>query len=110
MHRIALTSGEPAGIGPDLVIMQAQSARDDEIVAIGDPDLLHARAKELDLSLSLRVFDATATPQGDVAGSLCVLPVPVAATVSSGQLDPLNAPYVLPVSYTHLTLPTILLV
>ena len=95
MQRIALTCGEPAGIGPDLVIMQAQSARDDEIVAIGDPDLLHARAKELDLSLSLRVFDATATPQGDVAGSLCVLPVPVAATVSSGQLDPLNAPYVL---------------
>ena len=79
MQRIALTCGEPAGIGPDLVIMLAQSARDNEIVAIGDPDLLLARAKELDLNLSMRVFDGEAEPHGDVAGSLCVLPVPVAA-------------------------------
>ena len=95
MHRIALTSGEPAGIGPDLVVLLAQSARDAEFIAIGDPELLQARAKELGLTLSLRVFDATAEPQSDVAGSLCVLPVPVAANVLSGQLDPLNAPYVL---------------
>ena len=95
MHRIALTSGEPAGIGPDLVIMLAQSARDNEIVAVGDPEVLQARARELGLSLQLRSFDAEAQPRGDVAGSLCIMPVSVATAVSAGQLDPRNAPYVL---------------
>jgi hypothetical protein len=45
-YRIALTPGEPAGIGPDLVITLAQQSADKqthEIVAIADPDLLRAR-------------------------------------------------------------------
>jgi len=47
-RRIALTPGEPSGIGPDLAIMLAQEARDYELVAIADPDLLSRRAALLE--------------------------------------------------------------
>jgi len=95
MRRIAVTTGEPAGIGPDIAIMLAQSSREDEIVAIGDPTMLQARAKQLDLDLELRLFDVTKDAQNDSAGCLCVLPISTAVNVKSGQLDKRNASYVL---------------
>ena len=49
--RIALTPGEPAGIGPDLAIMLAQDAQVHEIVAIADPQLLQERAQAMGLPL-----------------------------------------------------------
>ena len=52
--RIALTPGEPAGIGPDLAISLAQQPSREELVAVADPDLLQARAKQLNLPLRLR--------------------------------------------------------
>ena len=45
--RIAITSGEPAGIGPDLCVALADSGFDAELVLIGDPNLLETRASEL---------------------------------------------------------------
>ncbi|MDX5332674.1 MAG: 4-hydroxythreonine-4-phosphate dehydrogenase PdxA [Gammaproteobacteria bacterium] len=93
--RIAITPGEPAGIGPDLVIALAQQAFDAELVAIADPALLMARAAELGLPLVIDPCapDTPAVPH--VAGRLRVLPVALAAPVRSGHLDPANAGYVL---------------
>ena len=51
--RLALTPGEPAGIGPDLTIALAQRGSDDEIVVIADTELLRERAKTLQLPLSV---------------------------------------------------------
>ena len=96
--RLVLTSGEPAGIGPDLCVMLAQDVHGAEIVLVGDPDLLTQRARMLDLSLQLEVFDPAATPELATApGHLKVLPVPLAATVQPGQLNTANAPYVVEV-------------
>lgn len=95
MLRLALTTGEPAGIGPDLSVMIAQQARDYELVAIGNSQLLQARADKLSLPLNIRKFDATATPVGDEPGVLCVKDVPLKQPVQTGVLDPMNAPYVL---------------
>src|SRR4051812_45001366 len=55
--RLALTPGEPAGIGPELVVMLAQRAHAAELVAFADPQLLHATAERLQLPLALHAFD-----------------------------------------------------
>jgi 4-hydroxythreonine-4-phosphate dehydrogenase len=94
LPRIALTPGEPAGIGPDLIVTLAQTARAAELVAIADPDLLLSRAAQLGLPLRLRAFGEQA-PQPHRAGELAILPVALAAPVTPGQLDVKNGLYVL---------------
>jgi 4-hydroxythreonine-4-phosphate dehydrogenase len=94
-YRIALTPGEPAGIGPDLAIMLAQEGSQHEIVVIADPDLLQARAKELNLPLKIRLFEATRVPQPSVASELIVFPVELAVPTVPGQLNVANAAYIL---------------
>ncbi len=93
--RIALTPGEPAGIGPDLVIALAQRPSDDEIVAIADPELLQQRAAQLRLPLQLRPYLPGQPPRPLPAGELAILAVPMAAPCRAGSLDPANAGYVL---------------
>jgi 4-hydroxythreonine-4-phosphate dehydrogenase len=93
--RIALTTGEPAGIGPDLTVQLAQHAREHEIVALADPELLRQRAQQLRLPLTLRDYDATAPAQSSAAGELTVLPIHCAEPAVAGQLNCANANYVL---------------
>lgn len=95
VSRIAITLGEPAGIGPDLVVRLAQLPHNDELVAIADPQLLTERAAMLDLPLQLVNFDATAAPAPHVAGQLKIRPVPLATPATCGELNPANAGYVL---------------
>ncbi len=94
LPRIALTPGEPAGIGPDLIIRLAQTTRAAELVAIADPNLLLSRAAQLGLPLHLRAFDEQAG-QPHRAGELAILPVALASPVTPGQLDVTNGLYVL---------------
>jgi len=93
--RVALTTGEPAGIGPDLSVLLAQTTRDYELVAIGNLELLESRAAELSKPLTTRAFDAAVQPRGDASGVLCIADVPVATAVQSGVLNSDNASYVL---------------
>src|SRR5664280_341795 len=114
IQRIALTPGEPAGIGPDLCIQLAQQDLPCELIAIASPELLVQRAKQLGLSIQINEFDSSLPPTTQTAGSLTVLPVELAEPVQCGKTNPLNSRYVLKtitkatkaVSYTHLTLPT----
>lgn len=94
-YRIALTPGEPAGIGPDLAIALAQRSSSMELVAVADPALLQARAALLGLPLSLRPVDFERPPRPQRAGELAVQPVTTAAAVTPGRLDVANAGYVL---------------
>lgn len=98
--RIAITPGEPAGIGPDLTVMLAAGHAGDknpdaEYVAIADPELLRARASALGHTLQLETFDASATARAHQPGVLPVLPVALQAQSTAGQLDTANARYVL---------------
>lgn len=93
--RIALTPGEPAGIGPDLVIALAQEPQDYEIVAIADPQLLQARAAQLGMPLRLRIIDLQDAPRPSVAGELAVLPIALAEPAEPGKLKVCNALYIL---------------
>ena len=93
--RIALTPGEPAGIGPDLVVALAQAAQQHEIVAIADPDMLQSRAAILKLPLKIRIIDINEPPRASVAGELAVLPIDLNENVTLGVLSVANAPYIL---------------
>ncbi|WAR44385.1 4-hydroxythreonine-4-phosphate dehydrogenase PdxA [Methylomonas rapida] len=93
--RIALTPGEPAGIGPDLCVQLAQETQPCELVVIADPDLLAQRAHQLGLPLTLHLFDHTQAARAHAPGHLTVLPVTLATPSVSGRLDAANSRYVL---------------
>jgi 4-hydroxythreonine-4-phosphate dehydrogenase len=92
--RIGITPGEPAGIGPDLIIQLAQRDWPVELVVCADPELLRSRAAHLGLPLTLRPFDAGSAAVPQQAGSLTIAPFHLAAPVVLGQLDENNGRYV----------------
>lgn len=92
--RIAITSGEPAGIGPDLCALIAQKNFDADIVVIGDPEVIQERARLRNLPLDILPFNPAASDTQQ-AGQLKILPLPVTNKVIAGQLDTANAQYVL---------------
>lgn len=94
-YRLALTPGEPAGIGPDLCIQLAQRAQPHQLVVFADPQLLRQRAEQLGLPISLRPFDPEQPPQPTPAGELWVVAVTLAQPACAGVLNTANAKYVL---------------
>jgi 4-hydroxythreonine-4-phosphate dehydrogenase len=95
VSRIALTPGEPAGIGPDLCIQLAQQDLPCEIIVIASPQLLEERAGQLGLPLQITEFDSAMPATAQTAGRLTVLPVELAEPVRCGQLNAANSRYVL---------------
>jgi 4-hydroxythreonine-4-phosphate dehydrogenase len=95
LPRLVLTSGEPAGIGPELCA-QVAAARDfdAELVCLGDPGLLADRARDAGVVVRIEGFDPAAPPVPHRRGRLCVWPVPLAAPAQAGRLDVANAPQV----------------
>lgn len=93
--RIVLTSGEPAGIGPDICIQLAQKKQSCALTIIADPELLAQRATQLGLNISINIFDPTAEAKPSKAGSMTVLPVSLLAPVACGKLLSQNSHYVI---------------
>lgn len=87
---LAITAGEPAGIGPDLCLQLAHHAQ--PLVVIADKSLLQQRAARL--GIDIQFHDYTSSRQF-VAGKLSVLHIPLAHPSQAGELDPANGPYVL---------------
>ena len=91
---LAITAGEPAGIGPDLCLQLAHQKLARSVVIIADKSVLQQRAATLKLNVQLHDFNsASASPLS--AGHLYVLHTPVAQAVQAGQLNSANSPYVL---------------
>ncbi len=92
---IAISSGEPAGIGPDICLALADRELDARLLVLADPTLLAERARALGIAARLQsVIDPESTPLHQV-GSLSVLPVSAAVAAVPGQPDTRNADYVL---------------
>ncbi|PKO36646.1 MAG: 4-hydroxythreonine-4-phosphate dehydrogenase PdxA [Betaproteobacteria bacterium HGW-Betaproteobacteria-6] len=89
---IAVTSGEPAGIGPELCLRLAGHGGDARPVILGDRQLLEARAAQLGIAVKIRDF----CPKNPVDRSvLDVVHIPLAVPSQAGRLDPANGAYVL---------------
>ncbi|MBA7931968.1 4-hydroxythreonine-4-phosphate dehydrogenase PdxA [Klebsiella sp. RHBSTW-00215] len=93
-QRVVITPGEPAGIGPDLVVQLAQRDWPVELVICADGALLSDRANLLGLPLSLRPYDPTVPASAQRAGTLTLLPVALKAPVEPGVLNVSNGGYV----------------
>jgi len=93
--RIAVTSGEPAGIGPELCILLAQHQQASELVVIVDPQLISERADLLGLSINLEQVDLSLPATPSPKGTLRYLPVNLAVRSKAGLLDSNNSEYVL---------------
>ena len=92
---IAITSGEPAGIGPDLCVMLAHRALNAKVVVIADSDMLKARATQLNLPFEILPYTKNNVQQHVGNGTLTVLNTAVNNTVYAGNLDAHNSQYVL---------------
>ena len=88
--RLVITPGEPAGIGPDLIIQRVQTAQVHELICIADSSMLQQRAKKLGLPLTINAYDAN-KQQSNVAGSLTVLEEPLNNPSVCGIADKTNA-------------------
>jgi 4-hydroxythreonine-4-phosphate dehydrogenase len=91
---LAVTSGEPAGIGPDLCLQLARQAQGQALVVLADRHVLQQRARQLGLAVELVDY----SPESVCSlqqGQLSVLHQSVARPVQAGQLDSANSRYVL---------------
>ncbi len=91
---LAITSGEPAGIGPDLCLQLASEPPDIPFVIIGDKNLLLERAALLGISLRLHDY-VPGQDQHSQHGSLPVIHLPLSVPCRPGVLSADNSPYVL---------------
>ena len=89
---IAVTSGEPAGIGPDICLSLTGHGLPCRAVILGDIRLLQTRAEMLGLPVTLHPYRPEQTPP---PGSLEVLHIPLSSPCRTGELNPANAGYVL---------------
>lgn len=92
MKPLLISSGEPAGIGPDLCL--ALAGYDLPVVVLGDHTVLMQRAHELKIKVHFHEYKPGQMIQRD-SGHLTVLPVRCPVSVISGQLNSKNASYVL---------------
>ncbi|MEZ2686150.1 4-hydroxythreonine-4-phosphate dehydrogenase PdxA [Proteus vulgaris] len=91
---LVITPGEPAGVGPDLIISLAQMNWDLPWVVCADPQLLKTRAELLNLPLSLVEYDPATPPQAHTPSQICVLPIALHTNVIPSTLDARNGLYV----------------
>ena len=91
---LALTPGEPAGIGPDITLAAAASGSE-PFAAFADPDMLGQRADLLGLNVRIRTVDSIPDRQAISPGDLPVVPVSAPSRAVPGRLDTANGAYVL---------------
>lgn len=95
LPRIAVTPGEPAGIGPDIVLALTSLDLAAELVIIGDPGLLESRAARLKYAFDFSDYSLLNRSTNLGAVKLSLEPVPLRAPTIPGILDPANSEYVL---------------
>jgi 4-hydroxythreonine-4-phosphate dehydrogenase len=93
--RLVITAGEPAGIGPDVLLTALQCAFDARITVVGDIDVLKERARLLGIPCSIHLLAKDDVPQPHKPGAVHVLHTPTANPVVPGALDTANAHHVL---------------
>ncbi|MDX7990503.1 4-hydroxythreonine-4-phosphate dehydrogenase PdxA [Xenorhabdus sp. psl] len=91
---IIITPGEPAGVGPDLVIALAQKEWPIQLVVCADSELMLSRAKQLNLPLQLHTYSPEHISPSQAAGTLTILPVSLQSPAIAGELNRENGKYV----------------
>ncbi|CCN38020.1 4-hydroxythreonine-4-phosphate dehydrogenase [Vibrio nigripulchritudo SO65] len=95
VRRIAVTAGEPAGIGPDLVLALSKHDWAHQIIVIADKTVLAKRAEQLNIDVELISYDSENPALPQKSGTLIVDHISVATPVVAGELNESNGHYVL---------------
>lgn len=94
--KIIITSGEPAGIGPDLCIKLSQREINARMLVLGNEELFRQRAKELSLTLDINpVLPLESELENHTPGQLNLFSIPLEKPVVAGSLNKNNASYVI---------------
>jgi len=93
--RLVVTSGEPAGIGPDILLAAAAKPQSSQLVGLGDKALLATRAQQLGLDVRLVPYSSTRPTVAHQPGELPFIDVSLSVASHPGTLDPSNASQVL---------------
>lgn len=98
--KIVITSGEPAGIGPDICLNLADKKSNGldatELYVIADPDLMIERAQQLGTEIQPQLHDNLDDLSGSYqADKLNIIPLPLSTPCQAGELNPQNSAYVL---------------
>tara|TARA_R110001632_G_scaffold8686_6_gene34429 strand:- start:39956 stop:40936 length:981 start_codon:yes stop_codon:yes gene_type:complete len=96
--KLAITPGEPAGVGPDLIISLAQQQWSAMLVVFANAKLMRTRAEALGLPLILLPYDSSCQDIQQ-AGALYIVDIPLRAEVKPGELNQDNSHYVLDTLY-----------
>ncbi|TYL49381.1 4-hydroxythreonine-4-phosphate dehydrogenase PdxA [Marinomonas sp. IMCC 4694] len=93
---IAITSGEPAGIGPDIILSAlSEQSFDARLIVLADPNLLKERAQTLGLSPTIQILSHSTDAKPHQQGVISVLPIYMGTETVAGTLNVKNSPYVL---------------
>ncbi len=95
VKKIVVTAGEPAGIGPDLVLALSKESWAHQIVVCADKEMLRQRAELLGINVHLQDYDPTQSATPQQAGTLIVDHIPLAQNTTAGELNEANGHYVL---------------
>ncbi|GAA0403411.1 4-hydroxythreonine-4-phosphate dehydrogenase PdxA [Cocleimonas flava] len=93
--RLAITSGEPSGIGPDLIIQLADTLFPAELIVIADKKMMQQRSDQLGIPVSFSDYDASLPRAENNKGVIKIIDTPCTEPVSAGILNKENASYVL---------------
>ena len=93
---LLITAGEPAGIGPDIVIDTLHHRHDrQQLLVIADAGMLEQRAARLGIPAAFHVMTELKPGASLSDSAINVLHTPLRAACTPGQLDRRNSPYVL---------------
>lgn len=95
IRRIVVTAGEPAGIGPDLVLALSKEDWAHQIVVCADKNMLTERAKQLGIEVQLSDYNPEETPKAQKSGTLIVDHIQISEPAVAGELNEANGHYVL---------------
>ncbi|WP_417883748.1 4-hydroxythreonine-4-phosphate dehydrogenase PdxA [Vibrio rumoiensis] len=95
IRRLVITAGEPAGIGPDLVLALSQYNWPHQLIICADKEMLAERAHQLGIEVQLLDYDSALPAQVQQKGQLYVEHIAVSQPVVAGQLNEANGHYVL---------------
>ena len=93
--RIAITLGDPGGIGPDICVMMAQSHINRNHIVITDPKLLAESSKKLKIKISINTLDTLASQTVSGLGVINVYPIRLNTKNKPGYMNPKNASFVI---------------
>ena len=94
-RRIAITLGDPGGIGPDICVMMAKSNITRNHIFITDPKLLLDSSKKLKIKIQINLLKTATSKTISGLGMINVYPLKLRSKNKPGYMDPRNAPFVI---------------